>query len=197
MNYLNIVSGGRVNHENDKRFEWDVKLMPAKWYLLDYHCGVNKWESWLPLEQVACVVSSPDQPRKILEWHQDEIDVSDIPPSVLFLWLINRNSRGLSLYIPLDMSFPAFCEWCIKHIESGHPEQIVWGYTDVLDFDYLARTGKVRCSLWNENMYRRGCIWIESGNVYDSIQSVVTWCKQFMDFLRGQTQSYTIMSLSC
>jgi hypothetical protein len=131
--------------------------------------------------------------KETKEWHDFSIDISDIPPTVFLLGVINIYSSGYSLYIPLDMSLADFlkaatCEIQKLLSENSEYEKII--VLDILtkgqiDLKDLNSTGQIKSTRkWNEVMKKKGLIWLyetDDGTIKTnrSIQTIVTHCKLF------------------
>lgn len=127
------------------------------------------------------------------EWIDEEIDVSDLPPSILFMAIVNAYSAGFQLFIPLDISFPKFSVAIAQELQSLLLNPITTStpfcnskyikHELVLDLVHLNATGKIKSSkAWNQSMYKAGHIWIVDNLVLDSIQGIVGYCRNNLKY---------------
>lgn len=128
-------------------------------------------------------------------WKDYELDISDIPPPVFFLGVVNTYSYGFGLYIPLDMSFEIFannCEFELKYfIKQGEFK----GYfldKKYTNFDYLINTGKIKSvRKWNKQATIDGKTSIldyellGSNKSHGTIQAIAAECRKFMTYVKS------------
>ncbi len=135
------------------------------------------------------------------DWTDEEIDISDIPPTIFLAGLINCNSKGFSLFIPLDMSFVEFSKRCVKDIEKILNDNKL-ACTDVLrilgegensslalDIFHIHKTGKISSTRrYNYKMKKREHV--QSFKTSDgkikhigTIQSIIQKCRKFLKTL--------------
>ena len=185
---------GYLDVTNDKKLAWDVKLgLDHDKYNVRYNWNVDP----MPNINDTSIIDECVIDRK---WIDGEIDVSDIPPSIFFLGVINCYSAGLGLYIPLDESFADFSKRIANFLPKYRKDSIWdpnWGYKyyipyfskDYIDLEYLNRTGKIRSvKQWNTSATRDGKIcFIEADDnpneieVIGSIQEIVFKCRKFYE----------------
>jgi hypothetical protein len=111
------------------------------------------------------------------EWYDDELDVSDIAPGLLFTVINNSYSSGFGLFIPLDMSIDDFS----KRVATTLINKSIPNFNgaSLIDFEYLNKTGKIRSTRkWNKNAAQKGLIWINNGKAIHTIQSIVDACRE-------------------
>lgn len=166
---------GYLEITNDSKFVWDRQLNLSQ-YNKHY-----KWRSW--------ELNTGDPITK--QWHDYEIDISDIPPSIFFMAVVNTYSTGFSLYIPLDESLWYFSENVASDIRqlledpSYQCNRIHCIARGVVDLEYLNQTGKIKSTgTWNYHMAKCGSIHIwESANGLETtgtIQGIVEDCRRFL-----------------
>ncbi len=118
------------------------------------------------------------------KWTDIEIDISDIPPTVFFMFVVNTYSIGFDLFIPLDMHISKFSKLVTKEFSSCTEHKIIsefyFGQNNI-DIDYLNKTGKIKSTRqWNYNLYKHGSIWRFEFGAINTIQSIVEKCRHFM-----------------
>lgn len=173
LDYLAVIKEGDTHI-----FTWDQKL--GFDLFTNQKCSWGTWENivdhnWTLIDEV--------------------LDVSDIPPSLLFMAIINTYSRGFSLYVPLDMSLWLFSDAVAQQIkamlESSTVTRPIIHETRFsrshVDLETLNRQGIIAStSQWNR--VARTHICHESDGTLQctgSIQGIVRQCR---DFLRKATR---------
>jgi len=107
----------------------------------------------------------------------DEIDVSDIPPSLLFAAINNAYSSGFMLYIPLDITFFKFIENNV--LQFRNKKQCSFVGNNLVDFEYLHAHGKIKSSNdWDCEARKLGYIWDFDNKSTGTIKSIVTNCRK-------------------
>jgi len=115
-------------------------------------------------------------------WYDQELDVFDISPSLLFTAINNAYSSGFGLYIPLDMSIEKFAKYIATSL--SNKETPTFNGANLIDFEYLNKTGKIKSTqVWNKNAAKCGYVWIHNYYALHTIQSIVYTCRQFQQNL--------------
>src|SRR5437868_6132711 len=158
---------GYLSTTSDNKFVWDIKLG------INLH-NYNTWYKWRSF-----VDNISDRYTK--EWYDYEIDISDLPPSIFFLGVVNTYSVAFSLYIPLDQHIVNFSANTAEDMRFflGTGEQVdscaavVYIDRANLDIEYLHKTGKIKSTRdWNRNMSRNIYVY-EDFTATGTIQGIV------------------------
>lgn len=113
------------------------------------------------------------------DWYDEELDVSDIPFTLLFAAINNRYSIGFDMYIGIDVSFERFCEKVIADLEEGKTPNFCG--SNLINFDELNKSGKIHSTKeWNKKASQNGMLWISDSGAVGSIQGIVTECRNFL-----------------
>lgn len=128
-------------------------------------------------------ISEANQRLTIDDHITEEINVSDIPPSLLFAAINNTYSSGFMLYIPIDMTFSEFIEWNTSRYINE--KQCSFVGAKLLDFEYLNSYGKIRSSSeWDRSARILGYIWDIDNKSVGTIKSIVNNCRNiYMKYL--------------
>jgi hypothetical protein len=115
--------------------------------------------------------------------------VSDIPPSILFMSMVNCCSSASSLYVPLDTSFPDFALCCAEKYRNGNKNHPLYNMKYLVDMKYLNEKGKIRnAGQWNNTMDMRDNMHLHDYNVLGSIQSIVECAREFITYFHNDFQ---------
>lgn len=170
MSYLAIT--------DDKYFVNDKKILP-----FDNITNIRKIlsDKWNKFEE------SVD--KKSMDWYDEELDVSDLSPTLLFIAINNKYSTSFGLYIPLDMTIEMFAKKVIRDLNNKHHNS--FNDSEYIDFDYLDKTGKIKSTkFWNMNVSRDGNILATNKCTMGTIQSIVNDCHEFQEQLLKTHNNY-------
>lgn len=162
------IQDGHFTHDQKLGFDYLKVLNYPKKFI---------WDRWIPS---ANWTKEPDLP----------IDISQIPPSIFLLAIVNSLSSGFSLFIPLDLTYSCFFEKLVDQFSLGFssdelsPGIISSSYLNsrFVDLEYLNATGKIRSPLqWNRGLSNNDCLPIYQGSALRSIQGIVLAAQEFWD----------------
>lgn len=164
---------GYLETTDDGKFLWDIKLGVDLWK----YNKCYEWRNW----DTECRLNGT--------WVDHEIDISDLPPTLFFMAVVNTYSTGFGYYTPLDEPVPMFSKEIAPDVrfllaDNNSPEhyrsRISYVTPDAIDLQYLNATGKIRSTAqWNHYMCRQQHIHIWDDKVFGSIQSIVDTCQKF------------------
>jgi hypothetical protein len=166
----------------DYRFIWDEKL---ELDLLHY----NKYYEWgSPVMDYGNAITN--------EFHDCEIDIREIPPSIFFLGIINTYSCGPP-QVPFIEPLAYFSEkvaddvyHLLKNRYTSPENRLPRNYSRIhyvicnaFDIAYLNRTGKIKSAAqWNSQINKFfGLPIVKDFGAVGTIQGIVRDCKQFLD----------------
>lgn len=125
--------------------------------------------------------------KKIID---HEIDVNDIPPSLLLMGIVNSHSSGMNWYITLDCTFEEFQYKAATNISKKYPHFPLHNIDDLIDMEYLDKHGKIKSTKqWIKGTISRNNLWIiepdeNSDGVkkaLNHITGIVDCCRKFME----------------
>lgn len=160
INYLDTTSDGRFKH--------DIKLgfNPSK---LSEDETRHDWKAAKSID------------GKDGEWFDGELDISDIPPTVFFLGIVNTYSSGFSLHVPTDMNLEKFSKSVCENFSKFEEVPWLYKFDQRLNVDYLNRTGRIQSvKEWNRLAAIDGDLWNINGVCIGSIQGIVANCRNFL-----------------
>lgn len=113
------------------------------------------------------------------DWYDEELDVSDIPATLLFTAINNSYSTGFALYIGIDISFEGFCQKIKADLKEDKNPYFCG--SDLFNFEELNQSGKIPSTkIWNKKAAQKGILWTFNGRSIGSIQGIVEGCRKFL-----------------
>lgn len=117
-----------------------------------------------------------------IEWHDEELDVSDLSPTLLFIAINNTYKRDFGLFIPTDMSISKFSKYIIKNLNDGN--KYIFNGFEYIDLEYLNNMGKIKSTkIWNSKALRHGNVYVYDKLTSGTIQAIIRNCRKFQNKL--------------
>ena len=120
-------------------------------------------------------------------WKDTLVDISNIPPSIFFMAVVNMYSVGFDLYIPMDMSFEKFSKYLCQNfpdIDDNNSDN--YNIPDSIRvfrslFPKLNSTGTISSKKWNSIGKKEGKIWCHDRRTINTIQAIVVNAVAFLN----------------
>ena len=160
----------QVSYENSNSrkfsFSYDLKLKFDPYAYEKHQVQFNDWTIW---DDVKCGENG--------EWIDEELDISDIPPTVFFLGIQNTYGQIYDTHVPTDCSLGEFSKRAAERI---HTKKYVFKIDWLLDIEYLNSTGKIKSTKkFNRNACISEYLWQHEGRRHGTIQSIIKNCRNF------------------
>lgn len=129
------------------------------------------------------------------DWLDYEMDISDIPPSIFFMGIVNSYSIGFALYIPTDLLLDSFTQKLSKQMplilsKSNNNTGILcedYFNNQCIDIEYLNNTGRIKSvAQWNKYHNGKERINCHKGGSWGTIQCIIRDCRLFYKKLCGK-----------
>ena len=163
MNYLKIIKNGdQYFFERDAQLGFD----PRK------HYNIGNF----PTEKKSISKEGIVKFGKLI--NVNPVNISDIPPTLLFVAVNNVYSYPFSLFVPMDMKLDEFSNQVAQYIflKQQLPNNLT-GFS-YINYDELDN-GYIDPVTWNHKALNDGRLWVTENTLISSIQSVIEIAKSF------------------